>query len=79
MTTLEIPDLKRTKKENTFNYTDDQLVTKQIALKTMKDLYPLSNEYYNEMIYDLCVNTSDDDMAIIKKNIEEKPFKYETK
>ena len=79
MTSLEIPGLNRTKKDNIFNYTDDQLATKNIALKTMKDLYPLSNEYYNEMIYDLCVNTSDEDMAIIKKNIEEKPFKYKDK
>ena len=74
--TLKIEGLERKKQENHYNYTDDQLLEKKISLKLMKDTYPLSNEYYNEMIYDLCVNTSAEDMEELKKKIETTPFKY---
>jgi len=76
MTTLEVNGLDRTKNVNNYNYTEDELLERKIALKLMKDLYPLSNEYYNEMIYDLCKNTPADEMEKIKKKIDDTPFKY---
>lgn len=76
MTTLKVEGLDRKKQDNHFNYTEDQLLERKIALKTMKDLYPLSNEYYNELVYDLCKNTHEDEMEKIKKKIDDTPFKY---
>jgi hypothetical protein len=35
---MEVPGFERKQHENFYNYTDDQLAEKQLALKTMKSL-----------------------------------------
>jgi hypothetical protein len=47
---LEVEGLERKQHENPFNYTDDQLQEKQLALKTMKDLYPDVPPFYAEIV-----------------------------
>jgi hypothetical protein len=46
---MEVPGFERKKHENFFNYTDDQLLEKQLALKTMKELWPDVPTYYAEL------------------------------
>ncbi len=73
---MEVPGFERKQHENPFNYTDDQLLEKQLALKTMKELYPDVSTYYAELVYDLCKNKTQEEINTIKEKIEKTPFKY---
>lgn len=72
---MEVEGLERTKVINYFNYTDDQLAEKELCLKQLAILYPNVNRYYAELAYDMCKNTSEEQMEILKKKALE-PFKY---
>ncbi len=74
---MNIEGLERKKEENPFNYNEEQLQEKKIALKLMKDLYPLANEYYSELIYDYCKNNSQEEIDKMKERIEKTPPKQE--
>jgi hypothetical protein len=76
---MEVAGLERKQHENPFNYTDDQLMEKQLALKTMKELYPDTPTYYAELVYDLCKNSTQEEIDKIKEKIETTPFKYAKK
>ena len=76
---MEVEGLERKKHENPFNYTDDQLLEKQLALKTMKELYPDVPTYYAELVYDMCLNSSQEEIDKIKEKVETTPFKYAKK
>ncbi len=73
---MEIEGYDRKKHENHFNYTDDQLQEKRLALKTMKELYPDVSSYYAEIVYDMCKNSSEEEIEKIMKKVENEPFKY---
>lgn len=73
---MEVPGFERKKHENPFNYTDDQLMEKQLALKTMKELWPDTPTYYAELVYDMCKNSTQEEIDKIKEKIETTPFKY---
>ena len=73
---MEVPGFERKKHENPYEYTDDQLIEKQLALKTMKELYPDTPTYYAEIIYDMCKNKTQEEIDIIKEKVENEPFKY---
>lgn len=76
---MEVPGFERKKHENFFNYTDDQLMEKQLALKTMKQLYPDVPTYYAELVYDMCKNKTQEEIDAIKEKVETIPFKYKNK
>jgi len=73
---MEVPGFERKKHDNPFNYTDDQLAEKQLALKTMKELWPDVPTYYAEIVYDLTKNSTQEEIDKIKEKIETTPFKY---
>jgi hypothetical protein len=73
---LEVPGLERKKHENPFNYTDDELQEKQLALKTMKDLYPDVSPFYADLVYDLCKNNTQEYINDLKEKINNTPSKY---
>ncbi len=73
---LAVKDLSRKVHENHFNYTDDQLQEKQLALKTMRELYPDVPAYYAELVYDLCKNKTQDEIDIIKQKVENEPPRH---
>jgi len=73
---LEVEGLERKQHENPFNYTEDQLQEKQLALKTMKDLYPDVPPFYAEIVYDLCKNNTPEEINLIKEKINNTPSKY---
>jgi len=76
---MEVPGFERKKHENFYNYTDDQLMEKQLALKTMKELYPDVPTYYAELVYDMCKNKTQEEIDAIKEKVENEPFKYSGK
>ena len=76
---MEVPGLERKKHDNPYNYTESQLAEKQLALKTMKELYPDVSPYYAELVYDMCVNKTQEEIDAIKEKVETIPFKYAKK
>lgn len=76
---MEVSGFSRKQHENPFNYTDDQLAEKQLALKTMKELYPDVPPYYAELVYDMCKNKTQEEIDAIKEKVESVPFKYAKK
>ena len=79
MTTLEVKDIPRHKEDNPFNYTDEEKDAKRLALKTMRELYPDVNEYYAELVYDMVMNKTQEEIDVIKEKVEKVPFKYAEK
>lgn len=73
---LAVPDLPRKQHPNHFNYTEDELAEKEVALKEMARLWPEVSTYYAEMVYDMCKNTPADKLEEIKKRVIEEPSKY---
>jgi hypothetical protein len=76
---MEVPGYSRKQHENPFNYNDDQILEKQIALKTMKEMYPDVSTYYAELVYDICKNKTQEEIDAIKEKVEKEPFKYAKK
>lgn len=75
---MEIEGLERKQHENPYGYTDDQLLEKQLALKTMQELYPNVPKFYCELVYDMCKNKTQEEIDEIKHKVETTPFKYGT-
>jgi len=76
---MEVPGLERKKHDNPYNYSDDQLAEKRLALKTMHELYPDVSPYYAELVYDMCKNKTQEEIDAIKEKVETIPFKYAKK
>ena len=74
---MDIKDIPRKQAENHFNYSDDDLAEKTLALEKMKIIYPTVPTYYAELVYDLCKNTDQSKIEEIKQKIESTPFKYD--
>jgi hypothetical protein len=74
---MDISGIPRHKPENPFNYNEDDLAEKALALEKMKTIYPTVPLYYAEMVYDLCKNNAQAKIDEIKKKIESTPFKYD--
>ena len=73
---LHIDGLQRKEEPNPFNYTDDEKQDKLLALKTMKELWPGVPEFYAELVYDLCKNTSPEEMEKIKWKVDNEPTRH---
>lgn len=73
---MEVEGLSRKTHGNPYNYTDDQLAEKQLALKSMRELWPDVPTYYAELVYDLTKNKTQEEIDIIKEKVEKEPFKY---
>ena len=73
---LEGSGISRKEPENHFNYTEDQLAEKKLALKTMCELWPDVSPLYAEWVYDMCKNTPEDKLKEIMKKVEEEPSRF---
>ena len=73
---LEGSGISRKEPENHFNYTEDQLAEKKLALKTMCELLPDVSPLYAEWVYDMCKNTPEDKLKEIMKKVEEEPSRF---
>tara|TARA_R100000426_G_scaffold75077_1_gene52676 strand:- start:871 stop:1278 length:408 start_codon:yes stop_codon:yes gene_type:complete len=76
MTSYAIPGFERVKCENHFNYTEDQLGERKLALKQMKELYPDVPNLWAEWVYDLCKNTPEDKLKEIMKKVDTEPSRF---
>jgi hypothetical protein len=74
---MDIRDIPRKKADNPFNYSEDDLAEKALALEKMKTIYKDVPLYYAELVYDLCKNTDQAKIELIKQKIESTPFKYD--
>jgi len=74
---IDVSGIPRYQAPNPYNYTDDQLADKALAMAKMKIIYPTVCEYYASMVYDMCVNTKPEELEEIKKRVETTPFKYD--
>jgi len=74
---MDISGIPKHKPENPFNYSEDDLADKALALEKMKIIYPTVPVYYAELVYDLCKNTDQTKIEEIKQKIESTPFKYD--
>ena len=75
---IAVPGLEHKKEENHFNYTEDELAAKKLALKTMKELWPNVQALHAEWVYDLCKNTSEEMLKEIMHKVETTPTKFFT-
>lgn len=73
---LAVDEYKRKEEPNPFNYTDDEKQDKLLALKTMKELWPSVPEFYADLVYDLCKNTSAEEMEKIKWKVDNEPTRH---
>ena len=74
---MDISGIPRHKADNPFNYNEDELAEKALALEKMKTIYKDVPLYYAELVYDLCKNTDQAKIEEIKQKIESTPFKYD--
>ena len=74
---MDVKGIPRHKHDNPFNYTDDELAEKALALEKMKTIYKDVPMYYAEMVYDMCKNNNQKAIDEIKEKIENTPFKYD--
>jgi hypothetical protein len=73
---LSVKGLERHKKDNPYNYTEEQLDKKKLALLDMKRLYPDVPEYYAELVYDMVANKTDEEIEELKHRVDNTPPKY---
>jgi len=74
--TLAIEGLERTKHENPYNYTEEQLALKEQYMRQIKLLYPDVSHYWAEVALDLCMTKSDEEQKEIMKRIDSAPSKH---
>jgi hypothetical protein len=68
--------LERHQEDNPFNYTEDQLTEKKIALKMMKELWSDVPDTYASWVYDLCKNTEEDKLKEMMEKIDNTPSRF---
>ena len=68
--------LERRQEDNPFNYTEDQLTEKKLALKMMKELWSDVPETYASWVYDLCKNTEEDKLKEMMEKIDNTPSRF---
>lgn len=70
-----VDGLDRYKTINHFNYTEADLAEKKLALHNLKIMYPDVSPYYAGLIYDMCKNSTPEQIEEMKKKADA-PFKY---
>ena len=66
-------ELPRHQPSNPYDYTEAQLADKKRALEELSRLYPDVNSLWREWVYDLCVNTPEDELEAMKRRINASP------
>ena len=73
---IAVPGYERTKNDNHFGYTEDQLGEKKLAIKTMMELYPGVPYTHAEWVYDLCKNTPQKELDEIMGRVDSEPSRF---
>lgn len=72
---LEVPGIKRHVDINHFNYTEHDFAEKKLAMHNLKIMYPDVSEYHASLIYDMCKNSTPEQIEALKIKADQ-PFKY---
>ena len=72
---MHVEGMERIKHKNHFNYSEDELAEKKLALHNLKIIYPDVSPYHAELVYDMCKNCSQEEIEALKIKANE-PFKY---
>lgn len=75
---IAVPGAVRKQPENPFEYTEDQVAERSLALKQMRELWPDVNPLHAEWVYDLCKNTPEKDLQKVMENVVTVPSKHLT-
>ena len=70
---MEIEGFERKEESNPFQYTDDQLVERKLAVKSMIELWPGVCQLHAEWVYDLCKNGTPDELQTIMARVDTVP------
>ena len=70
---MEIQGFERKEESNPFHYTEDQLVERKLAIKSMIDLWPGVCQLHAEWVYDLCKNGTPDELQTIMNKVDTVP------
>ena len=73
---MEVKGIPRHQKENPYNYNEEDIQNKKLAMIQLKQLYPDVPEYYASMVYDLCKNTDEEELEKIKWKVDNVPTKH---
>lgn len=73
---INVPGFERHKTQNHFDYNEDQLGQRKLAIKTMCELYPGVPSLHAEWVYDLCMNASQEEIDKMKRTIDTVPSRY---
>lgn len=73
---MEVKGIPRHQKENPYNYNEEEIQNKKLAMIQLKQLYPDVPEYYASMVYDLCKNTDEEELEKIKWKVDNVPTKH---
>ena len=66
-----VEGMKRHVPINHFNYDEEQISEKKRALKRLAEEWPDVDRTWREWVYDMCVNTSPEEMEAMKKRVIE--------
>ena len=72
----EIFDMHHNLSDEELKHVVEYAQEKQLALKTMKELYPDVPPFYADLVYDLCKNNGQDYINDLKEKINNTPSKY---
>jgi len=72
---LAVDGVERYKDANPFNYTEHDYAEKKVALHNLKIMFPSVSEYHASLIYDMCKNSTPEEIEALKIKANE-PFKY---
>jgi len=72
---LEVPGIKRHVDINHFNYTEHDFAEKKLAMHNLKIMYPDVSQYHASLIYDMCKNSTPEEIEALKIKADQ-PFKY---
>jgi hypothetical protein len=74
---MQVQGFQQKKEDNPYNYTDDQLTDRRLAVKTMLELWPAVSKLHAEWVYDLCKNIPDSELEALMKRVDEVPPRQE--
>ena len=74
---MQVQGYQHKKEDNPYNYTEQQLLDRRLAVKTMLELWPSVSKLHAEWVYDLCKNAPDDELEALMKRVDEVPPRQE--
>ncbi len=76
---LAVEGIPRREQDNPFQYTEDQMAARKLAVKQAMELYPGVAQLHAEWAYDLCVNTPPEELQEIMHRVDTNPSRREEK